>query len=150
MPGHELHFPYQPKQERKENGQFARGNNCYDPEHLKKYRFKAKDKHGKRLPIGSKTIRQHHRKKYWFIKVSDNNWMKLHVQLWLDNKGKIPNGSVVRFKDGDTLNCELDNLYLCSRKTISKENVNYKKRRDNKRINELREIYGIGKRKKTS
>nr|DAW36172.1 MAG TPA: HNH endonuclease [Caudoviricetes sp.] len=36
--------------------------------------------------------------------------------------GPIPKGHCVQFKDGDTLNCVLDNLYLISRKKQVRKN----------------------------
>lgn len=54
--------------------------------------------------------------KYLFVKVSENKWVLLHRLLWEQNYGKIPDGFVVRFKDGDSMNCVLENLELISRK----------------------------------
>jgi hypothetical protein len=42
-------------------------------------------------------------------------WRGLHLILWEDVHGPMPKGYCLRFKDGDRLNVELDNLVLISR-----------------------------------
>lgn len=42
-------------------------------------------------------------------------WRGLHLILWEDAHGPIPPGYCLRFKDGDSLNVELDNLVLITR-----------------------------------
>lgn len=42
-------------------------------------------------------------------------WRGLHLILWEDANGPIPKSHYLRFKDGDALNVELDNLMLVSR-----------------------------------
>ena len=41
--------------------------------------------------------------------------MPKHRYIWEKAFGPIPKGHCVQFKDGDTTNCILDNLYLISR-----------------------------------
>ena len=53
---------------------------------------------------------------YNFIKLDHSKWIVLHVHLWNTAFGKIPKGYIIRFKDGDTLNCILDNLEMITRK----------------------------------
>lgn len=48
--------------------------------------------------------------------------MPKHRWLWEQAHGAIPKGYNVQFKDGDTLNCVLDNLYLISRKKQLRKN----------------------------
>jgi len=36
----------------------------------------------------------------------------LHRRVWEDHNGHVPHGQVVKHKDGNTLNCSIDNLYL--------------------------------------
>lgn len=42
-------------------------------------------------------------------------WRGLHLILWEDAHGAIPKGHCLRFRDGDALNVELDNLELIPR-----------------------------------
>jgi len=58
----------------------------------------------------------------WTIKLREktpgqpaNNIIPLHVHLWEQAHGQIPDGHVVRFKDGNSDHVELDNLELVSR-----------------------------------
>lgn len=66
---------------------------------------------------------------YWWVKVNDvplpknynsqdrlKNWKQKHRLIWESEHGKIPKGYVITFLDGDTNNCEMDNLYLIPRK----------------------------------
>ena len=54
-----------------------------------------------------------HRWYYW-IRVSTSKWEPLHVHLWKNRFGAIPKGMRVMFKDGNSLNCVLENLCLRS------------------------------------
>ncbi len=49
---------------------------------------------------------------YKYIRVAQSKWELLHRQVWIKAKGKIPAKHLVAFIDGNTLNCELDNLEL--------------------------------------
>lgn len=52
---------------------------------------------------------------YKWIRISKGNWKMLHVYLWEKRYGKPPEGHIIVFKDGDTLNCVLENLELITR-----------------------------------
>ena len=45
---------------------------------------------------------------------SPNHWEFVHRLVWEEHNGAIPEGSVVRFKDGDKTNCSIENLILLS------------------------------------
>lgn len=49
-------------------------------------------------------------------------WTPLHRILWIDAHGPVPKGFALRFKDGDSLNVELDNLELLSRADLMRRN----------------------------
>lgn len=49
-------------------------------------------------------------KPYKFIRVALGEWVLYHRWLWEQANGAIPEGHVLRFKDGDSMNCVLDNL----------------------------------------
>ena len=53
---------------------------------------------------------------YKYIKLADSNWIPLHRKLWMDANGEVAKGMIVAFKDGDSMNCVLENLKLISRK----------------------------------
>src|SRR5690606_511526 len=54
---------------------------------------------------------------YLKIKVGEpNKWDLLHRHLWKQEHGFIPKGMKIRFKDGNPLNCVLDNMELVSYK----------------------------------
>lgn len=48
--------------------------------------------------------------KYQFIRLALGKWNHLHRHVWEEANGPIPPGSIVIFKDGNTMNAELDNL----------------------------------------
>lgn len=53
---------------------------------------------------------------YLQIKVAEPNVFKLkHRMLWEEHNGPIPKGYNIQFKDGNKLNCSIDNLYIISR-----------------------------------
>ena len=55
-------------------------------------------------------------RRYWWIKPHDGRrMMPKHRYIWEQAHGPIPKGMNIQFKDGDTTNCVLDNLYLISR-----------------------------------
>lgn len=49
--------------------------------------------------------------------------MKQHV-VWEKYHGKIPKGKIIVFLDGNSLNCEIENLYLTDRKVFNLLTVN--------------------------
>jgi hypothetical protein len=49
-------------------------------------------------------------------------WRALHRILWEDAHGAVPKGFAVRFKNGDQLDVELDNLELVSRADLCRRN----------------------------
>lgn len=52
---------------------------------------------------------------YKYIRVSLGKWDLYHRVLWKSVHGEIPKDKIVTFIDGDSLNCELDNLKLITR-----------------------------------
>ena len=50
------------------------------------------------------------------VKTAEPNvWMRKHIMVWEMHHGTVPDGYVVSFKDGDKLNCVIDNLFLVSK-----------------------------------
>jgi len=60
---------------------------------------------------------------YNMIKLGHRNWIHLHVQLYKMAFGEIPKGNIIRFKDGNTMNCTLDNLEMITRKENMERNT---------------------------
>lgn len=52
---------------------------------------------------------------YKFIRLGPRNWKLLHVYLWEQVNGTLPPGQMLTFKNGDTLDCRLENLELITR-----------------------------------
>ena len=75
-------------------------------------------------PPGYEMLRtEHHGKRYWWIKPYDGRrMMPKHRWLWEQAHGEIPKGYNVQFKDGDTTNCVLENLYLITRDKQVRQN----------------------------
>lgn len=55
------------------------------------------------------------RKAYRWIRI-DRKWVELHRKIWQDAHGPVPKGMCVAFRDGDSLNCSIENLELISRR----------------------------------
>jgi len=84
-----------------------------------KNRFKKGHTPGNTLHNGAITLRvksNNCKEKYYFIRLSLGKWDLLHRHLYRQHYGDIPKGYVVAFKDGNSLNCEIDNLELLTRK----------------------------------
>jgi hypothetical protein len=67
-------------------------------------------------PIGTVIIREDKRtgRVYQYIKIDPKNWMGYHKYLWTQKNGPIPSGMRVVFKDGNQLNCVIENLEIIS------------------------------------
>lgn len=101
----------------------------------KKTRFKKGQISLNKVPIGTIVVRKNkNRKPYKFIKVRDgmiptiNNFMLYHRYVWQQHYGEIPKGTYIVFKDGDSMNCDIDNLHLtysCAERTYTTEYVGY-------------------------
>lgn len=101
--------------------------------------FFGKAPHNKR-PVGYEVLRAEHKgSRYWWIKPADGRRMVAkHRWLWEKANGPIPKGYNVQFKDGDTTNCVLENLYLISRKKQIRENAS--KQSEESRVETYRRI----------
>lgn len=62
-------------------------------------------------PIGSETVKGDG---YLWRKIGDGSreWKQVHILIWEEANGPVPEGCVVTFKDGDRRNVDLDNLAL--------------------------------------
>lgn len=74
-----------------------------------------------RKPIGHERVCS--KNGYVLVKVDQVNpytghqgrYRAKHIVIWEEANGEIPKGMIVRFKDGNNLNCHIDNLQLVSR-----------------------------------
>jgi len=62
------------------------------------------------------------RKQYKYIRLSVARWEFLHRHLWMTHHGDIPKGSNVIFRDGDTMNCVIENLECITDKELAYRN----------------------------
>lgn len=75
-------------------------------------------------PVGYECYRRMGKTGYVYIKVSDDAKMVLkHRWVWEQANGPIPEGSNITFRDGNRLNCSLDNLELVSRQEAARRQV---------------------------
>ena len=73
-------------------------------------------------PIGYERINQ--KDGYVYVKVSMDEKMVLkHRWVWEQANGPIPEGHNVMFRDGDRMNCNLENLELVSREEAARRQV---------------------------
>lgn len=90
-----------------------------------------------------------------FIKIAVGKKAVLyHRYIWEQANGTIPSGFAICFKDGNTLNCQIDNLVMKSQSELIGDNRDYEKRSKtdcNKAkdgFDKAREIYEVLKKKK--
>ena len=126
-----LHKDREFMRERARKGCFAKGNRPFNKGRSRKEwmgvegerkcaetHFKPGTVHPKSptlRPVGYECMRNEKGKIYIWIKPEGRRMMPKHRWLWEQAYGPIPKGHNVQFKDGDTLNCVLENLYLISR-----------------------------------
>ncbi len=66
-------------------------------------------------------------KPYKYLRIAKAKWVLLHRHTWEQANGPIPRGYLLRFIDGDSMNCELDNLELITRADNVLRNINREK-----------------------
>ena len=52
---------------------------------------------------------------YRYIRISLSKWELYHRYVWQQANGTIPSGSLLTFKDGNSLNCTLENLEVMTK-----------------------------------
>ena len=68
-----------------------------------------------------KCLRTGRRRHYKWIRISKAKWRTLHVVMWERENGPVPPGHIVVFKNGDSMNCTVENLRLISHEQHAKE-----------------------------
>jgi hypothetical protein len=64
---------------------------------------------------------------YKYIRLAKNKWILYHHFIWEKYHGLIPPKHIIGFKDGNSLNCNLENLYLMSKADNCRRNYNMEK-----------------------
>ena len=59
---------------------------------------------------------------YKFIRLSLGKWIPLHIANWEKENVKVPKGYCIWFRNGDTLNCDINDLELITRGENMKRN----------------------------
>ncbi len=73
--------------------------------------FKKGNKPPNTKPADAVTIRMDNSNiPYKYLKIRDSNWQLMHRVIYEQYHGPIPKGSIVTFKDANTMNCHIDNL----------------------------------------
>jgi hypothetical protein len=70
-------------------------------------------------------IRKVKERPYQFIRLAASKWVQYHRWIWEQEYGAIPSGMIVIFKDGNSMNCKIDNLELISMAENANRNRNY-------------------------
>lgn len=93
-------------------------------ERTKTTRFKKGNKpHNTKECDGTIVIRNEKGRNYQWIRISLGYWRELHRVIWEQHNGPIPEGYNIQFKDKNTLNCVIENLYMVDRKNQMIENT---------------------------
>lgn len=92
-------------------------------ERTKKTRFQKGLTPPNTLPVGAEVLRKISEREYWLIKNKNSkNLIFKHIYLWETANGKLPKGYNVVFKDGNTLNCVIENLECISDAELMERN----------------------------
>lgn len=92
-------------------------------ENSKPTRFKKGQLPHNTLADGIETVRHSKGRPYVWVRVSLGVWREKHRIVWQQKNGPIPKGYNVQFKDGNTLNCDIENLYLIKRSDQISQNT---------------------------
>jgi hypothetical protein len=79
--------------------------------------------------------------KYKYIRIAKAKWELYHRHIWKQHHGAIPPKHVVCFKDGDQMNCHIDNLECISMAENRKRNDNREKFSQTMRLKHEEEGY---------
>lgn len=132
-----LEIPIEIREHRKKENQFKPGHKTFNKglkhkdyltkeqiEKTKLSQFKKGQKSHNALPLWTETIRIDSKKmQYFYIKVPNRKSMvQKHRWLWEQKHGKIKKGYNVVFKNGNTLDCQIENLECISDEELMSRN----------------------------
>lgn len=123
--------------QRKADSQLKKGNQPYTKgmkqhqymsaeaiEKTKLTRFKKGDSpHNVKDKNGVTSIRLIGNRQYIFIRISPSKWYPYHQYLYENQYGKLPKEMCLWFKDGNSLNCTLENLEVITRQENIDRNI---------------------------
>jgi len=141
---------------RRENGTFEKGNIPHnkDKTGISTKKMQVHQYKKGNLPHNTKydgyiSLRFHNRdqKYYKYIRISLGVWKSYHNYIYEKDFGKIPKGSIIIFKDKDTLNLNINNLECITRAEHCIRNRNHKKAaktlKETWNTEKLRNQYGL-------
>ena len=71
-------------------------------------------------PVGTESIRSSKGRKYIYVKVAEpKTWREKHILEWEKHNGPVPEGKIIIFADGDTMNTDVSNLVCISKRQNS-------------------------------
>lgn len=85
-------------------------------------RFKPGNRPANWKPLGSERTNIYG---YREVKVKEGirGWRQKHQVVWEEHHGEVPRGYRISFRDGNPLNCEIDNLYLVTVEVMMRRNT---------------------------
>jgi hypothetical protein len=87
-------------------------------------------------------------KKYKYIRIRKGKWVQLHRYVWEQQKGPIPKGMIIIFKDKDSMNCDINNLQMISRAENARRNYNREKvKKTNEKISDKQIVGRLARQK---
>lgn len=101
-------------------------------ERMKKTQFKKGNKPHNTRSVGEIVKRKETNSDiyYNYIKIADNHFELLQRYNWENVNGKIPNGHVIAFKDGNTDNCSINNLECICKAELMFRNTRHNYHKD--------------------
>jgi hypothetical protein len=92
----------------------------WSPGRMKDTQFKKGQMPFNHQPVGTIVVVDGYKK----IKLAEpKTWEHFHRHVWMQSNGPIPRGRVVVFKNGDPMNCDIENLECISRKELMQRNT---------------------------
>ena len=61
--------------------------------------------------------------RYIYVRIAEGKWIPKHIQIWMNANGQVPDGYNIIFRDGNTLNCVLENLECISDSELMRRNT---------------------------
>lgn len=87
-------------------------------------RFKKGNKSHNRQPIGAERVTHdgYRQRKVTETGYPPRDWVGVHILLWREHHGPVPEGHIVVFKDRDKTHIDIDNLEVITRAENAKRN----------------------------
>lgn len=89
---------------------------------MKRTQFKKGAMPHNTLHDGAESVRVAKGRAYIWVRVAVNKWREKHRLVWEQHNGPIPKGHNVQFRNGNSLDVRIENLYLVARQEQMKHN----------------------------